>query len=140
MKRLKNGYMFFITLMLFLYLTFIRSFWFGLGSWDLNRSIGWGGDGDLGFILIMILSNELLYFAIGYGIVFLLRRELSFHLSMIHLFCIVISWILPKFYLDSYLTTWPVFASWVLFLLNVFTSKKGLPRNNSNHADILDVE
>lgn len=84
MRNFFERRMFWITL-LFLLLAMFTPIYVGVGSWDLNRKIGWGWDVP-GFIQWVFSSFRwlLLIFTVGYGIILATGRRTDFYLSLLH--------------------------------------------------------
>lgn len=66
----------------------------GVGSWDLNRTAGWGWDVP-GFIHWFFSAFRwlLLIFAVGYGIVLFSGRRTDFYLSVLHFFLMLLCFV-----------------------------------------------
>ncbi len=89
------------------------------GVWGLNRTFASGfSTNALLARYTPSLNTSLIIFNIGYGIMYFLKRETNFKLSMLQLALIVL-YIFPGtgFYAFSIL-------SWLVFLLNLAYSKK----------------
>lgn len=122
MKLIEKGYLFFITSIIYTFDLF-RSHYFGVGTWDFNRTIGWAWELPK---LLSFLSYDLFYFVLGYGLLFLFNRTTHLGLSMIHLFLIVVPILFPMSFGVFFFNDYAYYLTWVVFLLNIILSRKDL--------------
>lgn len=89
------------------------------GTWNLNRTIGWGWNPMM--IFFQYLENPYLLFTFGYGLVYYFGRSVRYYLGLLHLVVILLSLLIlnPE---SIHFTL--IIISWILFLLNLFLSKK----------------
>ena len=87
MKKFFERNMFWVALIFLLLLVPFRiiPIHVGLGSWDLNRTIGWGWDvsqflWSLGIVFLLLQ----LVFTIGYAMLKYTGRSTNFYLSLVH--------------------------------------------------------
>ena len=93
----------------------------GIGTWNLNRTIGWGWEFELYRWINAITKSSIFLFTIGYGILKVYRRVPHFAISILHLFLILTSLWIPKqefiFNIIFGLLTWGVFFGNFIFAL-----------------------
>ncbi len=114
-------HMFLITLLLYLINFKTQTVYFGLGSWEINRTVGWGW--DISIYFWYSLFGSFFIFTIGYGIVKLLKRKTSYQLSIGHIVSMILYILVTNFFGFSdvgFLTVGLVM--WLFFILNVYKS------------------
>ena len=124
MKKIFEKNMFWITLTLMIFVLVTRGFYISMGTWNLNRTIGWGWDytNQIWMILSNCFTISLPLFTIGYGILYFLKRKTVFIFSVLHFSLIL----LMTFYHSGHLilTMLLLNLSWLLFSLNIYKSEK----------------
>jgi hypothetical protein len=94
----------------------------GIGTWNLNKTIGWGYDAThLIWLNIVSLSFSLPIFVVGYGLLFITKRKANFALSLTHLFLIVLDYFLLNTNLDILIVL--SIAGWLTFLMNLILNE-----------------
>jgi len=99
---------------------------FPLGTWNLNRTIGWGIGMDVSLVYIQMSKLITFYtlpsFAIGYAALFLAKRKTKSILLVLHLIVIGITQFIALHWIA--LPSMLLFFSWGLFFLSIFFSRK----------------
>ena len=90
-------------------------------SWNLNRTIGWGGELSLYYWFDMISSYTLPIFTIGYALLFFANREVKTILFILYLFIIFLDLFA---YFNFFSFPRILFLSWLTFILSVVTSRE----------------
>ena len=128
MKKIFERNMFWVSLVFLLLLIVFRviPIQVGLGSWNLNRTIGWGWDVSsflwrLGVVFLLLQF----VFTIGYAILQYTKRSTNFYLSLIH-FLLMLALIPVHFSPILNVETNAVYLvlSLVVFILNMIFSVK----------------
>ncbi len=121
MKDILEKYMFWIFLV-YSIASFSVTHYYSLGSWDLNRTIGWGWD-----ITNLIMWNTFkppIFFLLGYGLILILKRRNLFRLSLLQLGLIMFDLLISLTETTIILQILLYFSIWVVFLLNLILSEK----------------
>lgn len=115
--------MFFITFLLYLLNYKTQTFYFAMGSWDINRTVGWGWDISIYFWLS--LFGSFFIFTISYGVIKLLKRKTNYKLSFAHIITMVL-YVITSNMIDThdYIVLAIGTLMWGLFILNLFKCKK----------------
>lgn len=119
MKKLLELYIFWVMLILSK-LALIYTYCFG--TWDLNRTIGWGWE-ITNFIwwIMPSISCSIIVFTIGYGILFFTNKKTKFFLSFLQIFLLLIYLFIPFHQFE--LLIFIVILSWIVFILNMANSE-----------------
>jgi hypothetical protein len=121
MENIFERHMFWLFLVLLL-LILLNPIYVGVGSWNLNRTVGWGWDYP-SFLrwFFFTISFLVLVFTIGYGFLRFTNRKTHFYLSLTHFLLVLFYW-WPHTIAELYIIYLVVLL--LVFLLNIFRSVK----------------
>lgn len=124
MKDLFEKRMLWICLVL-LMISFFQTGYIGHGTWDLNRSIGWGWDitnffwwGQSMFGLLLVIN------ILGYFLIKLCKRRTNYLFSVSHTLLLLLSHYIYNYGIEWYLLL--LTLSILVFILNIIFSSKEL--------------
>lgn len=125
MKNIFEKRMMWIVLV-FILISIWNTVWISHGTWDLNRSIGWGWD-ITNFLFWISFYNFLLLLInlIGYLFLLILKRRTNYFLSILHSVLLVLSFVIFQFEIE--IVVFYLFILVVVFILNLTFSTKSKP-------------
>lgn len=122
MKKLVEVNMFWIMLGIFL-LSIIQISGNYFGTWNLNKTIGWGWEiTDFHWLNKISFTLSTLVFTIGYGILFKSKRRTVFMISIVQIILTFSSFVTQSNYFEISIIA--LILSWIIFLVTMFNSKK----------------
>lgn len=118
----------FVIMLVIFIILFYTANYMAVGTWDLNRTIGWGWD----ITNYLMWGSSIFYwsvflFMIGYGILCIANRTTQKQLTILHVCLLFLYLIIPVFRIELKLITGVVV--WLVFILNLLLSKN-TPSNN----------
>lgn len=120
MKKVFKEQMFWIVGLIFLSAKISMQF-IPVGTWNLNRTIGWGWDiTDMLWWSSLSLSIYLPVFTIGYGILYFQKKSTHLALSIVHVLLIVSTFFVPVFAIMGNIIL--AGLSFMVFLINFIIS------------------
>jgi len=115
----------FWTLLLLSFLKVIQAYsmmWIGLGSWNLNRTVGWGwGISIFTWYDVFSFFGSTFVFLLGYGYSYFQKKTHPFWLSILHIILLVFSFLLGMVHyrFDVFFFLAFHLLMWVVFVLNI---------------------
>ena len=112
-------------IMLILYLILMIYSWYDsyYGTWNLNRTIGWGWD-LTNFIWwnLPSISWSIKIFTIGYGILFFMKKKTNFILSILQILLVLINITIPMYNIGVSIIF--IILNWIIFIWNMINSMR----------------
>ena len=109
--------MFFVVLILFILHNFI------LDPTGFNRTINWGLFDKINYYIKIYFPFILIFYFIGYGILYILKKETNKYLSIAHTFFIIITLLIIKSQTKDIITYFSLIG-FIIYIINIARSKK----------------
>lgn len=123
MQKIVTNYLFLLLISLFAFGFILGNLFGDVPTYGVNKTVGWAYTLDKKFFSSVIFFISQIVFIIGYFIIFLLKRNTQYYLSLIHFELVILTLILMS-YENHNLTLVACVLSIILFSINIYKSQR----------------